>query len=337
MVRPRPVPGPRVAGIALDGLVAHLIRLARDAAHDVITGYTTDEGRERVKRLVDAGAVVEHLVKAVLAKLNPVLLADRKNDLSMLTFSGVTLSPPQTAAELKTIAYADAMRVLILAEPTLKSIQKDAAAIISARNAAAHMGMVDRSTLDTYAQDVVRIVAILLPFLGEQPERFWSKPLMPVVEALEREKDDRSQARVASKIAKARAVFAQLTRGLEPSASEAILRGLESRQSLGWGLNFTSENLRHECPACGRSGWVSYERALRWEDGQFEYDSYLGAPSDCVVPVDLEPIMFDCPVCGLLLDAAEDELEDMEGIGILYDHEMESVGMTDPRLYGPED
>jgi hypothetical protein len=327
-------PKPRAGGVPLESLSRHLVSLAREAAQDVLTGYTSDERRESVQRIVDAGMVVEHLVKAVLAGLSPSLLADRTDPRSILTFAGVALTPVPAASELKTITFRESLRLVVIAEPRSKPIELYAGSIISARNAAAHMGMVDPAVRNSFAQELVRIVSILLPILNTEPESFWSKRLMPVVEALERINDDRSLARVVSKITKAREIFAEITRGLSSDLSEATLRALESRETFL--LMLGCETQRSVCPACTRSGWVLYERRPHWESAEFEYDGYLGAPSDCFVPVDLEPIDFSCPVCSLFLEGSEGELDTVDGIETIEQHVWESVSINDYRLIPPD-
>jgi hypothetical protein len=325
---------PNAGGVPLDDLSRHLVVLAQEAAREVLTGYTTDERRETVQRVMDAGTAVEYLVKAVLAGLNPSLLADRTDPRSILTFAGVAVTPVPAASELKTITFRDSLRLIVNADPRSKSIEQDANAIMGARNAAAHMGLVDASVRSTFAHELVRIASTLLPILGMDKEIFWSNQLMPVVEALMRINDDSSIARTASKIAKARKVFDELIWGMSLESTESTLRALESRESFP--LSYDNDKQRFSCPACSRSGWVLYMRKVHWESATFEYDDYLGVPSDCLVPIDLEPIDFSCPVCGLFLAGSEGEIDNVEGIATIQHHVWESVSFNDHRLLPPD-
>ncbi|QHC68693.1 hypothetical protein GSU68_18460 (plasmid) [Rathayibacter sp. VKM Ac-2759] len=327
---PRPA-----ASIMPERLSAHLLVTAQDAAREVLTGYTTDEPRELLQRLFDAGSVVEHLVKAAVARIHPSLLADRTHAQSVLTLAGVALSPPLSVTELRTISYTEAMKLLVLAQPVVARVDTDAKALVAGRNAAAHMGLVNRAVVETFAQDLVRVVGVLLPLLDTSKEEFWSAQWLPIAKALELEKEDRSRARVASKIARARLAYLELIDGFDESNRESTLRLLERRLSEFDFFGMDLERLDCDCPACGRSGWLTCERELRWQEAKPTREEMHGVST--AVPIDLIPLAFECPVCGLALDGSQGELVVVEAREVIRSDQFEYVSDSDSRLWGTPD
>ncbi len=308
-------PGVKIGGLPIGLLGENLFRSAMSAARSALLTHTDDHPEVQLRAGLEVGAAAEWLVRALLAKSNPALLADRRHKDSVLALSGVKSLPNALDhTDLRSITTAEVVALLLLIHPTL-SIARDLESIMEVRNSAAHMALVTRSSLHEAVRRLVRVVAVIVPEITDDDvEKFWGTELAPVAAGISLDFDNETAARVAGKIAAARQRIRHLTAILPPESVDATLTALEDRKVPEEILEDT-EDEEVECPACGRNAWLTYIRYR--DDGSIEaeYDRD-GSPERAymVFQVTLVPALLQCPVCELNLDGSSDELDGISGI-----------------------
>lgn len=110
--------------------------------------------------IVDAGIAIELLAKAVLAKLNPLLIADTRNEKSLLALarSGTRGELP---ASVRTIDAETALRRAQDIGVPLNRFENDVRALREARNRIVHIGDYDRTVAEKGFDGWVRSMVAL--------------------------------------------------------------------------------------------------------------------------------------------------------------------------------
>ncbi len=285
-------------------LPRNLYWAARDAAHVALQGYTREDAADKLQAAISAGTAAEYLLRAVLASRDPLLLADRGSVVSLIMLSRANGNSGIDIRKLRTVKTGDALNILFEMHPSLK-IRDDFQSVMVARNAAAHVAIVDDAILAEAVQKLVVVVDALHELLNRQPADFWGTALEGVVGAMRDEYSDAVRRRVESKIAFARAQLQSIVGDLGAADRESTLVALETRV-VRYASADEHKDQQTECPACERWGWTTY-LADRDETVETEVTDQPDGSVEVThtVAVYYWASMFQCPVCGLYLDGNE--------------------------------
>lgn len=325
--------GVSIGVVPVLSLASSMAVASTHAGRATLLNYTSDLTYVKLRTALEVGAAAEWLVRAALARLSPALLAVRAHHDSLLALAGArTLSDP---LELRTIPTLEALTILIKAHPSMASIRSDVDFIMSVRNSAAHSGLVAAASLEVATRRLVRVVDALVVEVGLSREKFWGPELVQVAAGISADFENEIAARVSSKIAAAKARLKDIVAGIPSTQLEQTLSALESRLP-SVSIADDSEDAEYECPACTRRAWISYLRQ-RGEVGSLEIDyDGDGDPENAymVFEVTLIPMILQCPVCGLILDAQDDELA---GFNDIEEHDGEPYYIDANEYYGEND
>jgi hypothetical protein len=324
----------RLAHVHVVDLATHLAVSSGWAARDAIVAYTEEQFNEKMRCALQIGAAAEWLIRAALAAHSPGLLADRRSHDSMLALSNIGANVAIDVTQIRTIATTEAVSLLLKIDPGL-GIRADAEFVMDVRNSAAHLALVNPGSLEEAAKRLVRLVTALLPMADVSSETYWTAELIPLASKLFETSVGDLSARIESKLAAARNRLEQITRGLGHEEKEATLRLLESRP-VRWTVAEEVEDRIHTCPACGRTAQLTYLR-LRDEEGELVVDEQYRGEVDAfvLIQVTLIPTLLQCPVCGLILNALDDEFSGFHDIHELPADEPDIVAAGE--YYASED
>lgn len=124
-----------------------LLRAAEGHARFALRSYLDDQDIIPLQAAVAGGAAVELLIKAVLFRAAPALLAMRGDVHSILVFSGKPGVPGKGYLDCRTIGADDAKKALVVIRPSLNSISTDVDVALKRRNAAVHLAVVTKADL----------------------------------------------------------------------------------------------------------------------------------------------------------------------------------------------
>jgi hypothetical protein len=121
------------------------------------------------------GMALEHLAKARLAREHPTLIVDRGDFDSMLVLSTNARLNPAEAASIRTIGLPDALkscahRTLV---PSLAALLEDLRRLAARRNSAAHVGIVDDSSIEQDVIALLRATDVLLEAFTIERTQFY--------------------------------------------------------------------------------------------------------------------------------------------------------------------
>ena len=275
----------------------HLFSVARSAAHATLKNWRSDEDESLLWAAVSVGLAVETGIKCALAKVHPLLLADKssKHD-AYLLLAGVG-NGDATPESIYTIGATEAsIRVRGLSNVSFQ--QNDTIQVFAVRNSAAHMGLVDRDGLATATRNMVTILENLLGTFGTTSAEFWGEHSSLVFKILSARSTELQQRIETKKLTAAR-FLEELQSTVNASQLELLLTTLETqthRQVDGVIV------VQQECPVCHRLGYLKRDVS----------DDY---PTEGGIVLDTRPSRFrirfaypekfDCPVCRLSFNAEE--------------------------------
>lgn len=246
-----------------------------------------------------------------VAAIDPALLADRASYSSMLALSRRNKSGKLDIRSLRTITWASALKILLTASPTI-SISRDVEAVMSTRNAAAHLARTESADLAEAPGRLTRIVDVLKAhFPEEDEESYWGVDLTALVARLKNERATQVELAYETKVAAAAEHYHRLFGPFDPAQHHAVLSILDEGdpQRIIVGVDGT-DFVELECPACENAGYV-HRSIERLEDYETEEDHDRdGFPESVYVTVTVKysPVLFECPVCKLILSEGEIEL-----------------------------
>jgi hypothetical protein len=236
-----------------------------------------------------AAVAVEHIMKAYLASLHPVLIIDVsvKSPLASLlhaTGHGHLIRTPVT--ENKTISIHKAREYVwrILGEK-FRITDNELKPLAEARNGVAHAAVHEADGIPGLLTLAMRCIDPLLNELRIDPEEYWG-PYRDLHDRMVDERVEAVRVSLAVKIARARNVFTQRFGHLnEEERRMAILRAT----TRSWPYFEKLEN--RPCPACDVQGVVVGDTLVGTANGE---------------PVVLfVPALYDCPICDLELSGEE--------------------------------
>lgn len=282
----------------------HLLNVAALHARRAVLGRAADDLLELLDSATSAGVAVELIAKAAIARIEPALLAappTRSGTAvrSVLYLRGhreyVSGSPID---EVSTITARTAIQTVLELHSGSTPPPKAVAHVLDVRNAAAHLGIVDKTKLVDAVNAMAVYVNQVLVALAEDTVAFWGPQVNELVLALLDKRSDELGRAVKELIARAGAEYNRRYAGLESTGRATILAAVSAIRP-SWG----EDAVREPCPACEQEGWLVIDVDQDVEPvggGQYEagpeYPYIAG---------------FECPVCGLSLD-----LEMLELAGI---------------------
>lgn len=261
------------------------------------------------KVAVLAPLALEHLGKAVLWRVNPVLLVPLTPD-SEQSLLGLATKPDITDPRLRTIGLALLLRRLELVTSGVALLEKGKRdRVVAVRNGAMHVGSPVQSR--HVLLDCLAIIRSLLEYLGEDPKSFYGENYWSACALLD-EKRTEVGHKVAAKRAKARLRLTELEKRLGQDAFQALTDALEEEAGenldpADFGMDL--HGVDRSCPECGLLGRlfgrVDAESEPDWDVGDFR-ESYIAG---IMWKVTLYPHAFACNVCHLTLNGAEELAE----------------------------
>ncbi|WP_433329837.1 hypothetical protein [Spirillospora sp. CA-294931] len=243
---------------------------------------------EHLHFYLNAGTSTEHLLKARLADVNPILIADPRHFESMLILARLPLDslPPPT---VKTITLTESITRCQALLPALAAAAQRIKRVISYRNGVAHAGLVDPSNVPDDLTAFMVVVDLILSDLGYARERFYSEYL-DVADARLDESKARKEIEVKAAIATARIEFQRRFSHTLPGYNlEEALHAME------WEYRY--EARPHECPACRCRAILSGASYPEWMNETDEN----GEITSTKLTVHFLPDGLECRVCGLSL------------------------------------
>ncbi|SDJ08519.1 hypothetical protein SAMN05444157_1658 [Frankineae bacterium MT45] len=255
---------------------------------------------------IHAGAAVELMAKAVLAHLDPRLLAAGDNAhhalLDVLAEQGRASVHARTKAPASTVIASSAVDLAARCADGLRTTKAAGHAALQARNAAAHAALVDEDKLADVVAGMNVFTLAGVDCLRRDRADFVGRERLAQVEREAAQRDSATQAAASSKVSAAKAQYRHLTDPLGTDGVGELLRILGSRPEPPSDISETVD-----CPACDNNAWLLWNVEVDVEyEGPGEYSTYAYA----------EFIALDCPYCGLHLDEAE-----CEAIEVPTDHD----------------
>ncbi len=308
-------------------LPRHLLKTATELAREAVKSRAAESRSELFTLVISGGTAVELLAKHVLADISMALLVDRGDMNGILHAAGRADLAKAGPTQFKTVTVTDCLATIGKIHNKFNwGGQNDPAHIVlEARNAAIHLGLVDRHNLHEVIRALVQTIDRLLGLGDSDRELFWSRDLLPIVEAVLDENAEAIRSVIEAKKLRASQKYKALLEQLEGTEATSILVVLQER-----GLQFEADREeRFECPVCNHRGWLAFEI----ERGKPTYVPGPGYDDHPLYEVTQTayPILFYCSVCELELDVEEIDAhgDDMAGIIELdpdiADHREESM------------
>lgn len=272
-----------------------LLKAAEGHARFALRSYLDEDGIIPLQAAVAAGAAVELLIKAVLHRAAPALLAMKGDVHSILVFSGKPGVPGKGYLDCRTIIGDEARKALIAMRPSLNSISTEIDAALQRRNAAVHLASVTKNDLVIGVKAMCVTVSALLPELNLTPANFWGEALVSHAQMLTKEGADQRRLLLEQLKTVAADRLARM-RAVDPRTVELLAA---ERAALDGDVEDDAEehSEANQCPVCeywGRLSGPVTRGELRAVQGE-HYDGW-----------DVErtwyPERFVCEVCGLKLD-----------------------------------
>ncbi|MFF0494751.1 hypothetical protein ACFYTQ_37525 [Nocardia sp. NPDC004068] len=284
--------------IAHADLALHLFRAASLHGQRALASSHDDE-LELLDCAMSIGISIELLAKCALATISPVLLADRyiKSAALFSGFSGVRVN------EGKSRSVDDCMKLLKELHDIRYEQGRDGV-VFDVRNAATHMGLVDKTVLDEALNKMVELAEQLLTVTIHENGAldrvsYWGPA--HIVQVDERLKQQRRERRIRFEQLKAaaRRELERLRKRLNDDALAELAEKVPDSYDDYSDYAVDDRFRRATCPVCGFEGWIEYEiaRSRIMTDGD-EYDGDVFR----FVELTAEPRQFLCRVCSLRLD-----------------------------------
>lgn len=252
---------------------------------------------DRMDAAYHAGSAVELIAKAVLARLDPRVLAKGPAaqhhllDTLVERHGRLGHTPRTLRLDASTIDAAVAIDLVHRLVPECRPHRGAAEKARAIRNGAVHMAKWDDSVLDDIITGVLSYVTAALPAAHQRADDVWSEGLLAEVDRVTRARLDRI-ARVANmKVIHARERYKELSSVLSRETRDALVADLSGRF-----VGNVDYQERFDCPACALPyAWLQwfadFEAVRDGEDWGYEGGLVFSG--------------LRCPVCTLDLDADE--------------------------------
>lgn len=272
-------------------LAERLFKSAQHFAESALVAY--DRGDVHVF-LLHAGTALEHLSKARLAELNPVLIAKRDHVQSLVWFADESKQAAQ-AIDTRTITLDEALVLLSALKAPISQYRDDIMKLQRYRNGVAHFGLSDKNVARQVLPSFLSTLTALACELGRTREDFFRAydefVLTQLAEHRQAEERD-----YAGRVAHAKLRFQNEHGSLDAPA----LQRLRELAELRWRRMSLQDQLV-DCPVCGLPAHA--EGDLHQVDWDVDYDKE-GNPEGAWPVLEFQPVALRCPTCGLVLDTA---------------------------------
>lgn len=264
---------------------------------------------DKTVRLTAVGEAGELLIKSTLAGINPALLADKTNMMTLLKLTDNDVRAAQ--GKMTTAGPIECLRRLNECRPTSSPKVTEPKLLFDVRNDVLHMGLAPTNgDLEAARTELVTLVAEIFDVrkaLGQNGNwnQFWSDKHLKIVEARQRASHEQLVTQFKKLVAQARTAYQRLTDGLDQDARNRLVAELTTRIP---SADDTQIVHPHRCPACHHTMWVIYDvqRDIEIDDSEmpsggsaiphgYAFYARLHGQVDSA----------SCPVCGLSLDQSE--------------------------------
>ena len=247
--------------------------------------------------LLHAGVGLEHLAKARLAEINPLLLADGKLDPSVLFWLADESKHQGPAPKaLRTIGLERAL-VLVTHRSEVMRFRAELDLLRELRNGVAHMGVPEAIPSDSFLGGYLAAIHALAEGLLDPPESVFGAYAEVAAAHLAQHLQDEEYT-YAVLVAEARSRFETKYPELDP-----IVHGAMQSAMIGL-LNESRSELDQQiapCPACGLPARLEGELVI---DFEVDVEGGPDGPTYNAYPVgEYHAYALGCPTCGLSLDS----------------------------------
>lgn len=272
-----------------------LLRAAEGHARFALRSYLDEGDIIPLQAAVAAGAAVELLIKSVLFRAAPALLAMRGDVHSILVFSGKPGVPGKGYLDCRTIVGDEAKKALVTMRPSLNAISAEIEAALQRRNAAVHLAVVTKNDLMIGVKAMCVTVAALLPELAVTQKDFWGEGLATHAQMLAEERADQRRLLLEQLKTIASERLARM-RSVGPTVVELLAaeRAAAEGEMHDRGDEYSEA---HQCPVCEYWGLLAGP-VTRGDMHAVEGHHHDGWE----VERTWYPDDFACAVCGLVLD-----------------------------------
>jgi hypothetical protein len=283
------------------GIAANLLRSSQAFARSGVRAYADEEWEVFHLHLATA---IEQLVKSVLARANPLFIADARSGFdTLLRLSGMAHRASTPASAVRTVTATEALeRVRRLLDP-YQEPGAEVRILLETRNAIVHGGASAQTTADVLLGECARYIQFLLDHAGTTSAAYWGD-LEDLVQTHMDRRLTEIEGAYQRRLQAARGRFAELSRRLEDE-----IEGLRTAvQPSGPSADFSS--FPATCPACDSVGTVYGSPSPDWEADWDYGDGMAYVAGAYIDTITLDGAAFDCRVCGLslygpLLDSAD--------------------------------
>lgn len=245
---------------------------------------------------------VEHLVKSVLAGINPAFIADSRAGFdSLLHLCGMAdkAATPDFAGVVKTITIKEALSRVGRFIPQYRQPTPAVRLLLDLRNSVVHVGHCEKRDAETMLADTAEYVAQLLSFQGVAHDQYWGASAVMVSEHTTKRLSE-IEALCSRHIQAAKDRYARTIESMDSSGHRAFLA---TTMPVAPRPSFDSALV--DCPACGNPGELTGFPEPDWEA---DVDVEGGEAYVCgtyVASIHLQADGFHCYACGLDLGPQE--------------------------------
>lgn len=243
---------------------------------------------------------IEQLVKAVLARAHPSLIADsRANFDSLLHLCGLgdRARVPDFVAAVRTVSAMEAMQRVERLVDNYRPPGPHVQLLLEIRNGIVHSGELARSQSEAMLGEVGGYVDVLLPSLGLTRRGYWGDSTELVEEHTQR-RLTAVEATYRRRIAAAKERYRRTIEPMDRPARAAYVAAL-----IPTAFSEDFDEVEVKCPACDKSAVLSGYPEPQWEA---DWDSEGGeayVSGAYVKAIEIQGTSFSCRVCGLSLDS----------------------------------
>lgn len=247
--------------------------------------------------LLHAGTAIEHLSKARLADINPLLIADGKlPPATLLWLADETKHDKPVPGSLRTIGLERALD-LVKHRSAVNRYATTLEALRQQRNGVAHVGDAVTDEIPTLMPEIIASVVALAEGLVADPMSIFGD-YRDFARAQLDSYDEEEQRVLAVRTEQARVRFAERFPDLAPEVRQAMAAAITSSHR---DTRVTVDEQLAPCPVCELPAALDGELLVEWEvdvDGGPDGPSYSAYPVGHYLAVSLK-----CSTCGLVLDS----------------------------------
>ncbi|NHE67787.1 hypothetical protein G9U53_26125 [Rhodococcus sp. D-46] len=301
-----------------DELPDHLLKISNYHALAAISESNSTDARRWLNSAVHAGSAIEILAKFLLAKENPTLILDMKkaSDVSLLhTIGRSDVGDTDDAMNLQTRGPDSCFKLIAAIWGSTKVKEGCARRVLNARNAAVHLGLLDRAQLQDALVEFADVMTEMLRLAGLDESGFW-----------------KSSRAVVDQLSSARSLHIRLKIKLAESERYAVTLGPVDEEAVRLDLRRATDPavveemmpnssviMRMRCPVCTRVGRTYYSTSESAPEEDFD--------GPLMVQTVASPVGFRCVTCNLELNLGE-----LKQLNLAGDFELDAREATDDEI-----